>query len=107
MERGSIISLESEEFNFSGLGEIYSFTTLRQDAPLDYEEFLPYTLAIIKLDEGPMITTQLTDLDPSDTLEIGMRVEMVTRLLKKEGDQGMLIYGYKFRPVLERKDQPK
>jgi len=31
-----------------------------------------------------------------------MPVEMVTRRLRSDGDErGMLIYGYKFRPVLQ------
>jgi uncharacterized OB-fold protein len=45
-----------------------------------------------------MLTAQLTDLDGPP--QIGMRVEMVTRKLRTEGPQGMIIYGYKFRPVL-------
>ncbi len=32
-----------------------------------------------------------------------MPVEMVTRRLRQDGDErGILIYGYKFRPILER-----
>jgi hypothetical protein len=81
-------------FQFSGKGQIYSFTTV-QDAPAGFEEQAPYVLAIIKLDEGPMVTAQLTDLD--GPVEIGMRVEMVTRKLRAEGPQGMILYGYKFR----------
>ncbi len=84
-------------FQFSGKGEIYSFTTI-QDAPAGFEEQAPYVLAIIKLDEGPMLTAQLTDLDGS--VEIGMRVEMVTRKLRSEGPQGMIVYGYKFRKAV-------
>lgn len=81
-------------FQFSGKGEVYSFTII-QDAPAGFEEQAPYALALIKLDEGPMITAQLTDLD--GPVEIGMRVEMVTRKLRSEGPQGVIIYGYKFR----------
>ncbi len=84
-------------FQFSGKGEVYSFTTI-QDAPAGFEEQAPYVLAIIKLDEGPMLTAQLTDLDGS--VEIGMRVEMVTRKLRSEGPQGMILYGYKFRKAV-------
>jgi uncharacterized OB-fold protein len=32
---------------------------------------------------------------------IGMRVEMVTRKLREDGDEGQIIYGYKFRPILQ------
>ncbi len=82
---------------FSGKGEVYSFTTI-QDAPAGFEEQAPYVLALVKLDEGPMITAQITDLD--GPVEIGMRVEMVTRKLRTEGPQGMILYGYKFRKCL-------
>lgn len=84
-------------FQFSGKGEVYSFTTI-QDAPAGFEEQAPYVLALIKLDEGPMLTAQLTDLE--GPVEIGMRVEMVTRKLRSEGPQGMILYGYKFRKAV-------
>ncbi len=80
-----------------GTGEVYSFTTVT-DPPAGFEEQAPYVLALVKLDEGPMLTAQLTDL--VDNVHIGMRVEMVTRKLRTEGDSGMIVYGYKFRPVL-------
>jgi uncharacterized OB-fold protein len=42
----------------------------------------------------------LTDLGESK-VEIGMPVEMVTRKLRSDGDErGMLVYGYKFRPMM-------
>jgi uncharacterized OB-fold protein len=69
------------------------------NVPQGYEDQKPYTVALIKLDEGPMVTAQLTDVNASD-VKIGMRVEMVTRKLREEGDEGQIIYGYKFRPPL-------
>jgi uncharacterized OB-fold protein len=59
----------------------------------------PYTVALIKLEEGPLVTAQLTDLS-EDEVEIGMPVEMVTRKLRSEGEEGMIVYGYKFRPAV-------
>jgi uncharacterized protein len=86
-------------FPFSGRGEIYSFTVMR-DAPSGYETTTPYTVALVKLAEGPMVTAQLTDLGDQKA-EIGMPVEMVTRKIRQDGDErGMLVYGYKFRPVM-------
>lgn len=85
-------------FQFSGKGSVYSFTTV-SDAPTGFEENAPYTVAIVRLDEGPLVTAQLTDMS-DQPIAIGTPVEMVTRKLRSEGDQGMLIYGYKFRPVL-------
>lgn len=86
-------------FSFSGRGEIYSFTTV-YDAPAGFEENAPYTVALVKLEEGPLVTAQLTDLG-EEPVAIGTPVEMVTRRLRSDGDErGMLVYGYKFRPRL-------
>ena len=82
----------------SGRGEVYSFSTM-YNAPQGFEEQKPYTIALVKLDEGPMVTAQLTDVDSGD-VRIGLRVEMVTRKLREESDEGQIIYGYKFRPVM-------
>ncbi len=87
-----------ELYTFSGRGEVYSFSTV-YNAPAGYEEYAPYTVALVKLEEGPVLTAQLTDLG-DQAPEIGMPVEMVTRKLRTEGDQGMIVYGYKFRPAL-------
>lgn len=84
-------------YTFTGLGEIYSYTTI-YDAPAGYEHNAPYTVALVKLEEGPLVTAQLTDVDEAE-LTIGMPVEMVTRKLREDGAEGMIVYGYKFRPV--------
>jgi uncharacterized OB-fold protein len=68
-------------------------------APAGFEEYVPYTMALVKMAEGPMITAQLTDVD-ADEVKIGMPVEMVTRKLSQEGEEGQILYGYKFRPRL-------
>ncbi len=86
-------------YNFSGRGEVYSFTTV-YEPPAGFEENAPYTVALVKLEEGPLITAQLTDLG-GRKVEIGTPVEMVTRRLRQDGDErGLIVYGYKFRPVL-------
>jgi uncharacterized OB-fold protein len=86
-------------YNFSGRGEIFSYTTV-YDPPAGYEENAPYTVALVKLEEGPLVTAQLTDLG-DQPVKIGAPVEMVTRRLRQDGDErGMIVYGYKFRPVM-------
>ena len=85
-------------YKFSGKGTVYSHTTV-YEAPTGFEDSVPYTVAMVKLDEGPLLTAQLTDLEDKK-VDIGMAVEMVTRKLRSASDErGMLIYGYKFRPV--------
>jgi scaffold protein (connect acetoacetyl-CoA thiolase and HMG-CoA synthase) len=93
------VELQREQFTFAGTGEVYSFTTL-QETPEGFDDQAPYMLALVKLDEGPLVTAQLTDVD--DPVAIGDRVEMVTRKLTTEGSRGMIVYGYKFRKVLPR-----
>ena len=88
-------SREMQPFAFSGQGEIYSYSTLFQ-APLGYEEFIPYTVALVKLKEGPLVSAQLTDMD-NDEAQVGMKVEMVTRKLREYGEDGVIVYGYRFR----------
>ncbi len=93
------VEIQREQFTFAGTGEVYSFTTL-QETPENFDDQAPYMLALIKLDEGPLITAQLTDVD--EQVAIGDRVEMVTRKLTTEGERGMIVYGYKFRKILPR-----
>ncbi len=85
-------------YQFSGKGEVYSYTTI-YEPPAGYEENAPYTVALVKLEEGPIVTAQLTDLG-DEPVQIGAPVEMVTRRLRQDGDErGMIVYGYKFRPA--------
>jgi uncharacterized OB-fold protein len=71
-------------FAFSGRGEVYSYSTI-YNPPREFEEFAPYTVALV------------TDVS-ADEVHIGMPVEMVTRRVQSCGDEGAIIYGYKFRP---------
>ncbi|MBU1662182.1 MAG: Zn-ribbon domain-containing OB-fold protein [Chloroflexi bacterium] len=85
-------------YAFSGRGAVYSYTTVH-NAPAGYQEFAPYTVALVKLEEGPVVTAQLTDVG-EQPIEIGMPVEMITRKLRTDGDErGLNVYGYKFRPT--------
>ncbi len=88
-----------QAYRFSGKGQIYSFSTIFQ-APDTFDKDIPYSIALVKLDEGPLITTQLADVKPED-IRIGQKVEMVVRKIYEDGENGPIQYGYKFRPVLK------
>ncbi len=94
---GACRSQALETYRFSGRGTVYSFAEVAQ-APKGFSG--PYLVALVELAEGVRVTAQLTDVDP-DEVEIGMPVEMVTRRLQEKGPHGYLVYGYKFRPVLQ------
>jgi uncharacterized OB-fold protein len=80
----------------SGKGAVFSFAEVGQ-GPRGFPG--PYLVAMIRLDEGPLVTAQLTDVDP-EQVAIGLRVETVTRKLRETGPEGYLVYGYKFRPEM-------
>ena len=88
-------AMDMRAHEFDGHGELYSFTTIYQ-APMGFESQVPYSVGMVKLDEGPMVEAQLADTNPAD-LKIGQRVEMVTRKLREYGENGLIVYGYKFR----------
>jgi uncharacterized OB-fold protein len=96
---GACRSTALEPHRFSGRGTVFSFAEVGQ-APKGFSG--PYLVALIDLEEGIRVTAQLTDVDP-DEVEIGMPIEMVTRRLQEKGPHGYLVYGYKFRPVLEQR----
>lgn len=56
--------------NASGAAEIYSFSILRRGTPV------PYCIAYVKLDEGPLVMTNIVDCD-LDEVRIGQRVRVV------------------------------
>ena len=97
MAADAVVMEAKQPFQFGGKGSVLSYTIV-VDAPEGFEEQAPYALALVRLDEGPTVLAQLTDLEGD--IEIGMPVEMVTRKLRTDGRDGIIVYGYKFRPVL-------
>lgn len=55
----------------SGRGKLYSYTVVRRASTRSFAD-APYVLAIVELDEGPRMTTNL--IAPPDQLKIGMPV---------------------------------
>jgi len=88
-----------EPYRLSGRGAVFSHAEVAQ-APRGFAA--PYVVALVRLEEGLLVTAQLTDVEAPD-VSIGLPVEMVTRRLQEHGPQGYLVYGYKFRPVLTRR----
>ena len=57
----------------SGRGRVYSFTIIRRAMNPAFAADVPYVFAIVELDEGPRVTTNLINCAPEDT-RIGMPV---------------------------------
>lgn len=87
------------DFTFKGLGTIYSFSIVRQ-APEDFKRQIPYVVAQVELDEGTRLTAQIVNIDP-ENVKIGMKVRACFRKIKEFGQGGIIVYGYKFEPVMK------
>ncbi len=62
-------------FKSTGLGTVYSFTIIHQVAHLGFESEVPYVYAIIDLDDGARMISNVVNIDPS-AVEVGMRVQV-------------------------------
>jgi len=93
-----------EPFTFSGRASLYSWSRVLQPAR-GFAPMAPYFVGMVRLEEGPLISAQLADVDGVD-LAFGMALEMVTRKIRDAEEHGYIVYGYKFRPVL-RETRPR
>jgi uncharacterized protein len=59
----------------SGRGSLYTWTIVHQVWNEAYADELPYTLALIELEEGPLFATRLADHDASQ-LRVGLPMEV-------------------------------
>jgi uncharacterized protein len=84
---------------FQGKGILTTYSEVYQ-VPHGYTASVPYVVGLVKLDEGVTVLAQLTDVSPKD-VKVGMRLEAVVRKIKSDGEKGLLVYGYKFRPELQ------
>jgi uncharacterized OB-fold protein len=58
----------------SGRGTVHTFTIVRQMGAAPFREQLPYAVAMIELDEGVRMMSNVTDC-PVDDVHVGMAVE--------------------------------
>ena len=70
----------------SGEGTVYTFTVARRPTAPAWAEDVPRLIAVVELDEGPRLTTELVDVEP-EAIHIGMRVRPV---FQDEGPVTML-----------------
>jgi uncharacterized protein len=86
-------------FQLSGEGEVLSYTVVHEPAE-GFEMQVPYVLALVRTNEGPVLTGQIVDLEP-ENVRIGLKVHATFRKLREEGKAGVIHYGYKFAPNVE------
>jgi len=87
-----------EPLRLSGQGRVLSVTRVYQPAR-GFRDSAGAATALIELREGVRVIAQLTDVDPEEVAP-GLEVEMVVRRLRADHEEGFIVYGYKFRPLL-------
>ncbi len=85
-----------EEYQFSGKGEIFSFTKIHVPSEA-FKESAPYVIGVIKLEEGPMIEGHIVDSGKEP--QIGAKVKQVFRRMYTDGEEGLITYHFKFELI--------
>ena len=78
-------------------GTILTHTIIRV-APAAFVDQAPFAIAIIEMDDGPRITTQVVDWKEGE-LATGKRVKLEFRKIQADGAAGTIAYGYKAVPI--------
>jgi len=91
-------SREVEKVELPKRGRVLTWI-IEHTVPEGYREFAPLIIALIELENGAKILAPLVDVSESE-IRPGMEVEATVRLIYEDGDEGVLIYGVKFRPII-------
>ena len=73
----------------SGRGAVYTYTVVRQALAKGWDARVPYVVAVVELDDGPRILSNIIDVAPDD-VRIGMRVEVV--FVESEAEQQLPVF---------------
>ncbi|HEV51231.1 MAG TPA: Zn-ribbon domain-containing OB-fold protein [Thermoprotei archaeon] len=77
-------------------GKVVSFSLLRSP-PKGFEAYVPYYVVVVELENGVRVLGTLTDV--FGEVKEGMEVEAVFRKISEDGEEGLIYYGTKFRPI--------
>lgn len=78
-------------------GKVLTHTIIRTPSS-QFSSVSPFAMGIVELEDGVKITTQIVDT-PIGSVKTGMKVKVEFRLVQKDGDSGVLFYGYKCVPA--------
>jgi uncharacterized OB-fold protein len=73
-------NFEFKEYN--GKGKVYTYTTISA-APTGFGDIVPYTIAVVELDEGGRLMAWTGETISSNEIKIGMPVQVVPRLFEE------------------------
>ena len=71
----------------SGRGEVHTFTVARRPTHPAFAGQEPYVIAVVELEEGPRVTTNVVGCEPED-VRVGMPVELT---FEEKGEDGFAL----------------
>jgi uncharacterized OB-fold protein len=77
---GVIVTVAPDDMGFPAIG---------------YGDYLPRMQAIIRLDDGVHVMSDIMEVENVEDVKVGARVKMVLRKHKRE-DTGAWVYGFRF-----------
>ena len=92
-------STEFKPYKLAERGEVVTWTVI-SNAPIGFQKYVPYAVALIELEDGCKLLSQVVDISHED-ITAGLKVEAVFRKIKEDGEEGIIQYGYKFRSIIE------
>lgn len=69
------LSYKFEWTDLSGRGEVFSYVVFYQLYNKAFEQDIPYNVALVQLDEGPRMYSNIVDAD-NDSVKVGDKVEV-------------------------------
>jgi len=88
---------DAEPVSLSKQGKVITATVVHV-APDDYQMEAPYAVALLETPEGARLMAQVVDCDPAE-VKPGLDVSLQFRLIRREGQGGILCYGHKAVPT--------
>ena len=87
---------EFEPVALSREGKVITSTVVHV-GPTEFQMAAPYPVAVVETPEGARLMVQVTDCEPDD-VGPGLHVDLEFRLIRREGEGGILCYGHKAVP---------
>ncbi len=75
--------------------------TVVKNPPVAFERQAPYIVGLVEFEDGTKLVAGITDCDPEE-LKPGIELERVVRKIAEDGESGLIVYGYRFRPAMTR-----
>jgi uncharacterized OB-fold protein len=83
--------------NLGKVGKVVAFTTIHS-APSGYEHQVPYSVGIIKFEDGTSSSLEIVDT-ASKNIKIGLKVQTVVRRIGQSEPEELIDYGIKVKPA--------